>query len=213
MCHKAGDPNFQNLTIDLDIMRRCKENAMMTHTPSGETSLASSPEMPFPYTQLPIWPPRKSLRPKPVKANDVESGYGTDTDRSDIYTSCPVSPNSNGWTPVNKPRALNLENFRFPTTRQDITSTPRGKTSPLDTSASRISKRPASADKTSDNETSPSSRSVQGPAPKKRKMALPTTTSRSTPELGAAYTLMQMSMADTKQAKGERGFTRRRASA
>ncbi len=209
MCHKPGDPDFQELSIDRSIIRRCKEGAAAIQAQSRESSMVGSPKTPSPYAELPIWPPNKGLR-----ATDVESGYGTDTDRSDMNPSCPGSPTGTGWTPVNKRKVLNLNNFQFPPPAREITSTPWVKASATSSSRASSSKRTYFNEEASDENTLMSTQPLEtSQASPKRRKVTPDPTSNKTPEVEAAYTLVQLSLADAKLSVEKKGARRRRASA
>lgn len=212
MCHRRDDPDFQILSVDRNIIQRCKEGATALQTQSRESSTASSPRTPSAFTSLPLWPPPKSLRAKPDKAADVESGYGTDTDRSDIYTSSPGSPTSISFTPVNTPRTPIFETYRCqPPT--NITSTPRVNVSSVKSPKSKLSKRARTTDNFREEEPTSYQSSPEASAIPKRRRISPTSTSHGmTPETGAAYTLIRLNMADSTLT-GERDVRRRRASA
>lgn len=212
MCHKRDDPDFQILSVGGNIIQRCKEGATALQAHSRESSTASSPRASSAYASLPLWPPPKSLRPKPSKAADVESGYGTDTDRSDIYTSSPGSPTSISFTPVNTPGKTIFEMYRCPPPT-NITSTPRLNKSSVRGRKSKPSKRARTTDKTRDEEIAAYQSTPEAPAIPKRRKGCPTSTSIGmTPEFGAAYTLIQLNMADSILTE-KKILRRRRASA
>ena len=212
MCHEPGSSGFMQLSIDRDIIYRCTEGATTILTQSRESSMPVSLRTPCAFPALPGWPP-KPLLPKPFKAMDVESGYGTDSDRSDKYPGSPDSYSNSGWTPVNSPR---LENFSF--LRANVTSTPRelsehhvGRVSVSNNKKKKKgAKRPLlQIDGASDNESSSDQSSIADTvSPKRRKI-----TGALTPETGAAYTLLQLNMADATLLHEGTGVRRRRASA
>ena len=209
MCPKPNEiSSFMRLDIDRNIILRCTEAANGIHTQPSESSLAVSPRTPVRFTPLPAWP-MKSLRPKPIKPMDVESGYGTDTDRSEKH---PGSPESNGaieWTPVNTPRSTNLERFRFPP-QSDVTSNPRDRVIPAISNKKKRSpaKRPLPDKDEASYGNSSDHTSVDAPAsPKQRKIS-----AELTPEAQAAHTLMQLFRADATLGE-KRGLKRRCASA
>lgn len=202
MCHKYGEPT---LTVCRSIIQRCTQAATASRVQSRESSVAVSPRT---VTTL----PPKSLRPKSVKTLDAESGYGTDSDRSEMYLGSLNSPRSIEWTPVNTPRLTQLETYRFlQQPSRDVTSTPRELDSPSSSHAKgkTNTKRVVSdSEEASGAECSSEPPSSDAPASAKRRKMSPAMT----PELGAAYTLMELNMADTKV--GERKpLKRRRASA
>ena len=213
MCCKPGDPNYQNLSIDRDILQRCKNEAKAIHIQSGGASLTASPKTPSAYAELPIWPPKKSFRPKQKRAADIESGYGTDTERSDVYSSYPGSPSSSGWTPVNTPRVTNLESFRFPPAPRNVTSTPWVTSSPQSSPKTKLAKRSISPNEFSDEEVSSNPCSEKPSASAKRRKVSPKSSLKMTPEMEAAFTLMQLNKADAALAEHKTVTRRRRASA
>lgn len=92
------------MVIGREIVRRCTQEASGYRTLSRESSTASSPRTPPPsggYRKVNA----KSLRPKPLKSLESESGYGTDTDRSDDYLYSPSVSAGSVWTALNTPRS------------------------------------------------------------------------------------------------------------
>ena len=206
MCKKCGDPEFLKLGVDPNIIARCTEAIKANQMQSRESSISVSPRTHSAYATS------KSLQPKHAKAMDVESGYGTDTDRSENYPGSPDSFRSIEWTPVNSPRLAHVEAYPFlQRPPRNFTSTPRGLDSPKASHSKRMAntKRGISEiDEASDVGSSSDYSSMDAPAsPKRRKRS-----GDMTPEVGAAYTLMELNMADTTL--GERKpLKRRRASA
>lgn len=211
MCQKCGDPSYLRLNVDPSIIQRCTEALKANQVQSRETSVAVSPRTQSGHANLPVWPP-KSLQPRHAKAMDAESGYGTDTDRSEKYPSSPDSFRSIEWTPVNSPRLPYLETYRFlQQPPRNITSTPRGLDSPKASHSKRMAntKRGISEiDEAADAGSSSDHSSMGTPAsPKRRKRS-----AAMTPETGAAYTLMELNMADATIGE-KKPVKRRRASA
>lgn len=211
MCQKPGDLAWLDLKVHFSIIQRCTEATTANQTQSRESSVAVSPRTTPAHTKLPVGP-SKSLRRKTAKAMDAESGYGTDSDRSEKYLGSPDSPRSIEWTPVNSPRLALMETYRFlQQPPRNVTSTPRGLDSPVTSHSKRITntKRGISEiDEASDAGGSSDQSSIDSPAsPKRRKVP-----AVMTPEIGAAYTLMELNVADWTL--GERKpLKRRRASA
>ena len=213
MCSKNSDPSYLRLNVHPSIIQRCAEAATSTanQAQSRESSVAVSPRTQTAYANSPVWP-TKSLRPKSTKVIDAESGYGTDSDRSDKYSSSPDSPRSIEWTPVNSPRSMCLQTYQYlQQPPRNITSTPRGLDSPAASHTKQMTntKRGISEiDEASDTEGPSNHSSIDAPAlPKRRKRS-----GVMTPEIGAAYTLVELNMADATL--GERKpLKRRRASA
>lgn len=221
MCLRPDEPGFSNLGVGNSIIQRCTERANAMHAQSRESSLAVSPRTPAAFVDLPVWPP-KSLRPKAKKAVDAESGYGTDSDRSEKYPGSPNSCSTSGWTPVNSPALQGLEHYRFPP-RTNVTSTPREIVASypflrnLKNKTKKSVKRPLPQDDdTSEDECPPNYSSVYAPStpepvyapatPKRRKVS-----GAVTPEV-AARTLLMLKMADATLGEGKL-TKRRRASA
>lgn len=154
--------------------------------------MASSPRTPYSLTSAPNWTP-KVLRPKLREIANSESGYGTDTERSPSYLSSPVAGDIR-WTPVNSPRATNLDRFRLPSPPTSTSSPDKG-TSPHTSSGkgNHHSKR-RRPDKCKDSEEGSSlgqSSNDVPEVPKRRKIS-----ATLTQEARAAYMLMQLHMAD-----------------
>lgn len=210
MCLEPGHPDFLQLAIDRDIVRRCKEGANAMQAQSRESSAASSPRTPSAFASLPLWPPPQATRPKARQPIDIESGYGTDTERSEYHPETPSSATSMGWTPVNTPKAPNLESFRFPP--RNVTSTPWVKGSPGNSPKAKLSKRLRPSDEVSDEEASLDQSSIKASVSLKRRKVSPVSASDVVPEISAAYTLIQMSMADATLGE-KHGGRKRRASA
>ena len=203
MCQeKCEEPR---LNVCRSIIQRCTEAATANQVHSRESSVAVSPRT------LTSWP-LKSLGPKSAKTLDVESGYGTDSDRSENYLGSPDSPRSIEWTPVNTPGLTQLETYRFlQQPSRNITSTPRGFGPPASSHIKRMTqtKRVISdSEEASEAEGSSGQSSVHTPTSAKRRKVSPPMT----PEIGAAYTLMELNMADTTIGE-KQPLKRRRASA
>lgn len=206
MCTEPADPAFLRTSIDQSIIHRCAEAANATRTCSEAASLVSSRKTPRFFPPL-SHSPKKALRPKAPKTIDVESGYGTDTDRS-----CPNSPQSGGgggWTPVNVPRSAVAKHVQSPTSAPAITSASPGRHSrkPGDKAYKKTKRASPKNDEAcgemSSSEYCPTSIAA---APKRRKMS-----STLNQDARAAYTLMQLHMADAILAE-KRGPKSRRAS-
>ena len=206
MCYKPGDLTFLRLNIEPSVILRCAETANAVHTESRESSLAVSPRTQASASPRLPWPP-KSLRPKQFKKTDIESGYGTDTDRSEQYPSSPASFGPINWTPVNTPEPAYLA---LPP-RHDVTSTPRDATvqvSVRDKNKSSMKRSTLEIDDDFDTGSLSTRSSAYSPAPPKRRkiqIAL-------TPEAEAAFTLLQLHRADDALGK-EKSLRGRRATA
>lgn len=216
LCVIPDDPSFGRMVIDRDIIRGCTEAANEFRVLSREMSIATSPQTPLLTAGLSKWSP-KSIRPKTVKAADMESGYGTDTDRSDKYLESPQIQTKLDWTALNNPRSVVIQHQHLPCSKEtpSTTSAPEsGEDSQerLETSSegSSVAKRALSElDEDYDGESSsgPSSEDVMSP-PKRRKKSVTVTK-----EARAAYLLMQLNMADASlKDNGAKGLRRRASS-
>ena len=202
MCEMREDPGFK---VCASIIQRCTEAATASQVQSRESSVAVSPRT------MTTWPP-KLLGPKAAKTMDVESGYGTDSDRSEKYPGSPDSLRSIEWTPVNTPRLTHRDTYRFlQQPPRNVTSTPRGYDFPSSSHTKRMTRTKRGISNNEDaSEAGGSSdySSINAHAsPKRRRM-----TPAMTPEIGAAYTLMELNIADTTIGE-EKPLKRRRASA
>lgn len=194
MCRKYDDPTYLRLRVDPNIIQRCKEAATASQAQSRESSVAISPRTSAaPYAILPAGSP-KSLGLKSAKAVDAESGYGTDSDRSEKYLGSPDSPRSIEWTPVNSPM---LETYRFlQQPPRNVTSTPCGLDSPARSHSKRVTNTKREIPDIGDASEAESSSNLSGidpPTPPKRRKV----SGAMTPEVGAAYTLVELNMADS----------------
>ena len=211
MCQKCGDPSKIRFNVEPRIIQRCTEAVTANQAQSRQSSVAVSPRTTTASAKLPVWSP-KSLQPKSAKVIDAESGYGTDSDRSEKYPGSPDSPRSIEWTPVNSPRSAYLETYSFlQQPPRNVTSTPRVLDSPASSHTKRVThtKRGISeVDGAHDTENSSEHSSIDSAAsPKRRK-----TPAVMTPEIGAAHTLVELNMADATLGEGK-PLKRRRASA
>ena len=207
MCHRCDDPSGLYLGVQPSIIRHCTESILAHQARSEQPSVAVSPRTKGSHDGIPPWHP-KLLEPKTAKATDEESGYGTDSERSEKYQGFPDSPKSIEWTPVNTPRSAYLETYQFlQQPPRYVTSNPNA----LDSSSSSRRKPRTSTERTASDVGEAS-------AAEDSSDHFPVTASRSTkrrkispvadPELEAANTLMQLYMADA--ALGEENSMKRR---
>lgn len=212
LCIRPEDPSFGRMIINRSIVRQCTEAARGFRALSREASSASSPQTPASQTSYPGWTP-KSLRHKAIKDMDIESEYSTDTDRSDKYLFSPPHSLNFKWTALNTPRSANTPQFQLPSPKQTMT--------PASISEDNISQNSSSSEESGlvktnlserdedyDEDSSSPDSSVEVPvAPKRRKKP-----AALTKEARAAYTLMQLKMADATLREGACRTKRRRAS-
>lgn len=216
LCVVPDDPSFGRMVIDRNIIRRCTEAANEFRVLSREASIAISPQTPLLTAAFSKWSP-KSIRPKRMNTADMESGYGTDTDRSDKYLESPQIATKFDWTALNTPRSVVIQHQHIPCS-EETPSTASGPENGedsqdrLETSSegSGVAKRALSElDEDYDGESSsaPSSEDVMSP-PKRRKKSVTVTK-----EARAAYLLMQLNMADASlKDEGAKGLRRRASS-
>lgn len=209
-CILPDDPSFSRMIIDHRIIQRCTEEAKGFRAVSREASLAISPQTPIPSSGL-GWT-SKALRPKLTKVVDHESGYGTDTDRSDQFTCSPPSTKS-GWTAMNIPRSTCSQQYPFLSPRKVLSTTiatSKVLSDVADTSSGEEAtiKRtnPEDEDYDGDSMSTHSSEETQVPVKRRKRSAA------MTKEAKAAYMLMQLNMADATIVDDEHNGKRRRAS-
>ena len=90
-CIQPHDSKFLKLGIDKSIIHRCTQLASEFRSEMQSPSTMKLPRSLYNG-------PTQSLRPKPAAKSDYESGYGTDTDRSQPNS---PDPSCYGWTPIN----------------------------------------------------------------------------------------------------------------
>ena len=195
------------MVIDRDIVRQCTEEANGFRTLSRESSMAGSPRTPPPSSRGYRKLNSKMLRSKPVKSLGSESGYGTDTDRSDDYLYSPSASSGSGWTALNTPRSAASEHYQ----RAAVDQIPPAYLSRLQEaqpSSQTLSKKRARSDEEDEKgEESPSSPSTIDLATQDAPSKEPESQSE---ETRAAYQLLQLKM-DDGIVEGDRS-RRRRAS-
>lgn len=218
-CVVPEDPRFGRMVIDRNIVRHCTEAANELRVLSREASVLASPRTPASSNSSNVfsrWTP-KSLRPKPIKTMDVESGYGTDTDQSDRYLCSPQTPLKYEWATTNTAPYAKAEQYHLPWPRELLatTSIPRSSDDPSETQDASSSgdengraKRPLSElDEDYDGVSSSALSSEEVAQPRRRKKSVAMTR-----EARAAYVLMQLSMADASLRDDGHRHKRRRAS-
>ncbi|EUC37487.1 hypothetical protein COCCADRAFT_85347 [Bipolaris zeicola 26-R-13] len=109
ICLTPDDPCFAKFVIDPAIVRYCSEettkfrelgSAYEVHRPVAPTQV----EAPTSRSEQPPLSARV-VRQRRARPADIESGYGTDTERNDRYLFSPeVSPRTR-FTPINRPRS------------------------------------------------------------------------------------------------------------
>lgn len=216
LCVVPEDPRFGRMVIERNIVRHCTEAANELRVLSREASMVASPRTPACSESFPRWTP-KSLRPKPIKTADVESGYGTDTDQSDKYLCSPQTPLTYEWATTNTPRYAKAQRYCLPSPRDllSATSMPRSGDDPSDmqdvSSSSgeevRGKRLQSELDEDYDEDSSSAQSSEVLTRPRRRKKS-----AAMTREARAAYVLMQLSMADASLGDDAHRHKRRRAS-
>ena len=212
LCVKPDDVGFGRMVINRSIVRQCTEAARSFRAISREASLASSPGTPVPSTSYPRWTP-KSLRKKAINGMDVESEHSTDSDCGDKYLYSPPNSFNFQWTALNTPRSAHPQHFQLPSPKQTMTPTSISEDPVSQSSSSggegRLTKHTLQEkDEDYDEDDSSLNSSVgvsAAPRRKKKPAAL-------TKEARAAYTLMQLQMADATLGQGAYRTKRRRAS-
>ena len=100
------------MVIHSDVVRRCTEDASGFRALSREGSMASNPQTPPSSSKGYQKVGPRALRPRVVQTLESESGYGTDTDRSDDYLYSPAASSGSGWTALNTPRSVASQHYQ-----------------------------------------------------------------------------------------------------
>ena len=210
LCIKPEDPNFAHMVIDSKIVRDCTATARAFCALSRGAPHAGSPLLKS-ARSLKTWS-TKSSRGNLASPADSESGYGTDTDRSDKYLSSPQTPLTSGWTALNTPVSSTRINCGTPFSHRGRASTSHVKYEESLKSSSyddiRDGKRHSRGKDDNDQESS-SSQSSKGlrKSTKRRR-----TSTAQTKESRAAYMLMQLRLGDATLGNSPHGPNRRHVS-
>ena len=215
MCIRPSAEGYGQMVIDRQIVRRCAEQAkhyreMYAKDDHEATSLEISGFTPVPVA---TWA-SKSLRPQMARSTDVESGYCTDTDRSEHYLPSPQSVRTSNLTSA--PRSLNRQ-LKLPSPCELLGDDMLGR---------GYNVPPKSPDISGNNISPKTKRRHLGPAKGKEGNRIlsklpkfhvaPIKRGRSpitsTKETRAAYVLMQLHFADTSLKDNENRAKKRRAS-
>lgn len=185
------------MVIDRDIVRRCTEEARGFRALSREVSTASGPRTPPSSSQGCRKTYPKALRPRPVKSLESESGYGTDTDRSDDYLYSPSASSGSAWTALNTPRSVGSQHYQSLTLDQLTSAYNSQQKTASALQEARSTKQPVSRKRLrSDNEDeedgSSSHSSLDTPMPDMTQKKSPGVSQ----ENRAAFQLMQLKMDD-----------------
>lgn len=212
ICIEPDDPEFGRMIISRDVVRRCTEEASGFRALSREGSLASSPRT-LPSSSKGYRKVRpKQFRPRPVKSLASESGYGTDTDRSDEYMWSPSVSSGSGFTALNTPRSVASQHYQ-PLTMDQLSSAYKiqlkSASTPLiaesgDQTVTRKRLRPDEEDGYEEDSASSQS-SIETPV-----LNVPQESPSPSQEIRAAYQLLQLKMDDA--ALDVDRLSRRRAS-
>lgn len=198
LCIKPEDPSFAHMIIDGKIVRDCTATSRTLCALFKGAPPAGSPSTKR-ASSLKTWSTR-SARAILSHPADSESGYGTDTDRSDRYLSSPQTPLSAGWTALNTPVSSTRTTCNTPSSQRESTGVSHVKyEKPLKSSGcdeARDGKRHSKGSYNDSDQESCSSQSSKGvrKGPKRRRMSRP-----KTKESQAAYSLMQLRLGDAPQ--------------
>jgi hypothetical protein len=110
------------MAIDIEVTRRCTEQAKMFRLMETRISSRGPSVMRSPLTPVSPFFPRinKQFRPKALKLAGNANGYATDTSTEDNYMLSPRSSNPyrNTWTALNTPRSPITADARLPSPRE-----------------------------------------------------------------------------------------------
>ena len=223
-CIKPSAEGFGQMIIDPQIIRQCAEEARHYRETSSRDGHQATDTGISGFTPVPAttWAP-KALRPRTTRPLDIESGYCTDTDRSE---QCLPSPQSTfTFGSKNATRSANKQ-LQLPSPREILggDNLKGGHNAPPnspDSSGSNVSPKTMRRYLQTDDEEErreekeglegngiPGGLSKTHATPSKR--GKPPITS--TKETRAAYVLMQLHFADTSLKESENRAKKRRAS-
>lgn len=190
------------LKIDPAIIDRCEREACISRAQPQEASLPAVPRTPTDSDGGPRRLP-KLLRPK---TTDIESGYGTDSDRSAVGS--PTSTSSHRWTPVTIPRSVQQP---YPSPAQTLLSTPPPSSTTLEREARK--KKTSGKRESANNDYLSGITKTETPAAcKRQKTSQMMDNQQLTQEALAAMTLMELHRADSTMAQRVRAMSRRASS-
>ena len=204
LCIKPEDPSFAHMVIDGKIVRDCTATALTFSALFKDASHAGTPSIKR-ASSLKTWSTR-SARANPNNPADSESGYGTDTDRSDRYFSSPQTPLTAGWTALNTPVSSTQTTCGTPSSQKECTGISHVKHEEplkcLNCDEARDGKRHSKGNYDDSGQESCSSQSSGGVrnSPKRRRMSR-----TKTKESQAAYSLMQLRLGDASQGDSPNG--------
>ena len=206
LCIEPGRPDFMSLRIDAAIVKYCEETASMYRIQALDASLFKSPPLST-SSKYGIPKTPKSLRPK-MKMTDIESGYGTDSERSLLGS--PISTNgSDLFVPVNTPRSTNWAQYQYPTPK--TTPSNKGVSKSPKTASTVANDRKSLKKREALNYGCPSeASSTSHPViTKRRKVSPPRDEKILTQEALAAHALMELHRADRALGERNRAVSRR----
>lgn len=196
LCVLPNDPSFSEMIIDREIVRDCASTARTYRALSKGASHVGNPSIKSSSSHG-KWN-NKSLRANMGKPADSESGYGTDTDRSDRYLSPSQTPLTMQWTALNTPVSSTQTKASTSSPRRECTSKSKVKYDELPKSSGSdgiCNGKRHSGDKDDDfDQESNFSNASDGlrKLSKRRKIS----SAQMKESRAAAYMLMQMQMAD-----------------
>ncbi|KAL8842897.1 MAG: hypothetical protein Q9170_000301 [Blastenia crenularia] len=122
-CIPPGAPGFDSMHIAPKILRTCIEATAEFPGLHRVPKPTSRPETP--YTGIPSWTPA-NVPPKASTPIDSESGYGTDTERSETYLCSPIKSVKSGFKRFETPRSVGMRKRLRQGCRRSVTSSPYG---------------------------------------------------------------------------------------
>lgn len=121
-CIQPGSERFGDMVIDVNVTRRCTEEARTYRSMESRECSRASSVLRTPLTpDSPAFPRHvKQLRPKALALGE-NLGDSTDTGSDDNYQLATSSSNShyrNAWTPANTPRSVAQYDTRLPSPQE-----------------------------------------------------------------------------------------------
>ena len=213
-CIKPGSEGYGQMVIDPETVRHCAEMANkykeMYSRGSSEVTTLKSPSS-LRTTSTANWA-TNSIQSRHPQALDMESGYYTDTDRSDQYLPSPQS--SNPWTRETLPKP-HVPRFHLPSPQELLKNSNcvAGCVAPansLDSTSGKVTQEKKRVCKNEGQESDTASSQCSNE--ETTSSVAPRSPITSTQETRAAYVLMQLHFADTSLKENESRAKKRRAS-
>ncbi|KAL9598120.1 MAG: hypothetical protein Q9179_004024 [Wetmoreana sp. 5 TL-2023] len=214
-CIPPGAPGFDSMRIAPKIIRGCIEAARDRNDVRQRSQKTSRSETPT-SAGVTSWTPA-NVQPKSTSRLDSESGYGTDTERSDAYLYSPTEPSGHGFKSLTTPRSIGVQRKHKPIDSKCRMPSLYGYESETSDDCRKRKRSPSQyVSEDYDSSSTDSSEDSPAPAPAKRRKASNTPTMATEGVQGqvdAVTGLLELKLWDPASRGRESGPPRRRATA